>query len=148
MLENQISIEGKARKRTIKNPKEEIEIHGMLEKTFFFIYFMNRPFLSLFRDAIEKGLLLIIATVAAIIFANSEASSIYHNIVYTDFEFIYNNKSFSLPLHFIINDVLMSVFFLAVGIEIKKERDVQYNIKELWMIMQLMSVSCENYIIN
>jgi NhaA family Na+:H+ antiporter len=82
---------------------------------------MNRPFLSLFRGALEKGLLLIIATVAAIIFANSEASNIYHNIVYTDFEFIYNNKSFSLPLHFIINDVLMSVFFLAVGIEIKKE---------------------------
>ncbi len=82
---------------------------------------MNRPFLVLFRDALEKGLLLIIATVASMILANSGASNIYYAIVHADFELIYNNKSLSLPAHFIINDILMSVFFLAVGIEIKKE---------------------------
>lgn len=82
---------------------------------------MNRPFLILFRDALEKGLLLIIATIAAMILSNSGASSVYKTIVHADFELIYNNKSFLLPAHFIINDVLMSIFFLAVGIEIKKE---------------------------
>jgi len=82
---------------------------------------MSRPFLILFRDAIDKGMLLVIATSLALFMSNSYLSDQYYSIIYSSFNLTVFSKIFSLPLHLVVNDFLMSIFFLAVGIEIKKE---------------------------
>jgi NhaA family Na+:H+ antiporter len=82
---------------------------------------MYKPFLFFFRDAIDKGLLLVLGTVIAIILSNSNLANIYHAIVHSDLEISYISQNITIPTHFIVNDILMSIFFLMVGIEIKKE---------------------------
>ena len=61
------------------------------------------------------GLLLLIATVLALIIANSPLKSLYDNI----FHHIEILPGFNL--HKFINDFLMAIFFLVVGCEIKME---------------------------
>lgn len=61
------------------------------------------------------GILLVIATLFALIIANSPLKEEYHHL----FSEVYLFGSFNL--HVLVNDFLMSIFFLVVGCEIKKE---------------------------
>ncbi len=82
---------------------------------------MSRPFLLFFRDALDKGLLLVLGTIVAIFLSNSDSASIYNAIIHADLEIKYISKIISIPAHLVVNDILMSIFYLVVGIEIKKE---------------------------
>jgi len=71
---------------------------------------------------VKGGLLLILATFVALILANSSLSHAYHDILNGHF-IIGNPDGFSIDLsveHW-INDGLMVIFFLVVGMEIKRE---------------------------
>lgn len=59
------------------------------------------------------GVLLIIATLMAMIIANSQLSDIYHHFLH--------QKVFGLSVGHWINDGLMAIFFLLVGLEVKRE---------------------------
>lgn len=61
------------------------------------------------------GILLLIATIIALIFANTPLRGIYERLLYE----IKIGEEFNL--HFFINDFLMAIFFLVVGFEIKRE---------------------------
>jgi len=61
------------------------------------------------------GIFLVIATIIALIIANSPLSNIYQYILYE----IKIGEEFNL--HFLINDFLMAIFFLAIGCETKRE---------------------------
>jgi NhaA family Na+:H+ antiporter len=67
------------------------------------------------------GFLLLLATAAAMVLANSSAASSYWEILHGDFGF----TAFGTPIHMSlahwINDGLMMLFFLVVGLEIKRE---------------------------
>ncbi|PAF48204.1 Na+/H+ antiporter NhaA [Helicobacter sp. 12S02634-8] len=67
------------------------------------------------------GLLLFFCVVLALIIANSEFSNIYFGIWQLEFGGFIGNKSSGVTLLAFINDVLMSLFFLMVGLEMKRE---------------------------
>lgn len=68
-----------------------------------------------------SGIVLLIAAVVALIWANSSFADSYHALWHLPVSFGSGNFTFSQSLHFIINDALMTVFFLVVGMEIRRE---------------------------
>jgi NhaA family Na+:H+ antiporter len=68
-----------------------------------------------------SGILLIIAAILAILLANSSASESYLAFVHADLGPILTEKLGSMTLLLWINDGLMAIFFLLVGLEIKRE---------------------------
>ncbi len=80
-----------------------------------------RPFQDFARHSASGGVVLIAATVIALLLANSALAEGYHGLL--DAEIGLTIGSFSLHyslLHW-INDGLMTIFFLLVGLEIKRE---------------------------
>lgn len=68
-----------------------------------------------------SGIVLLIAAAAALIWANSSFSASYHALWHLPVSFGIGSDTFTPSLHFIINDALMTVFFLVVGMEIRRE---------------------------
>jgi NhaA family Na+:H+ antiporter len=67
------------------------------------------------------GILLMSAAVLAMIFANSPLSRLYHNLIHAEIGPVLNPKLGAMTAHLWINDGLMALFFLLVGLEIKRE---------------------------
>ena len=70
---------------------------------------------SILKSESFPGLLLIVATLAALIIVNSPLKNIYNYFIYE----LKIGEEFNF--HFITNEILMAVFFLVVGCEIKRE---------------------------
>ncbi|WP_336278930.1 Na+/H+ antiporter NhaA [Bartonella sp. CB175] len=68
-----------------------------------------------------SGVFLLLAAAAALIFANSQYSSFYEAFWHTPLGFHFGHFTLSWDLHFWVNDVLMTVFFLVAGMEIRRE---------------------------
>ncbi len=79
------------------------------------------PFKEFFRSTVSGGLLLMVAAVVALIWANSPWSASYHELWHTPMTVGIGEFVLSKPILFWINDGLMAVFFLVVGVEIKRE---------------------------
>ena len=69
----------------------------------------------------STGLLLLIMSIAAIVFVNSPAGNGFEAIWHAPLSINLGGWSFGLPLLEWINHGLLSVFFLVVGLEIKRE---------------------------
>jgi NhaA family Na+:H+ antiporter len=67
------------------------------------------------------GILLVIATLVALILANSNLSSAYFDLWKTDFSITFGGIGLSKYLLKWVNDGLMVLFFFVVGLEIKRE---------------------------
>ncbi len=67
------------------------------------------------------GVLLAIASVVALVAANSPLRDAYHALWHVPAAISLGPHSFSLSVAHWINDALMAVFFLVVGLEIKRE---------------------------
>lgn len=67
------------------------------------------------------GILLIIATASALIVANTSLNSFYHSVMQLNFGMGFKDVYISKSLHDWVNDGLMALFFLMVGLEIKSE---------------------------
>ncbi|MDF1609929.1 Na+/H+ antiporter NhaA [Hoeflea sp. YIM 152468] len=74
-----------------------------------------------FGWAASGGLLLVLATLAALAVANTGLHEVYETLRTTMFAFEFGEARFALSLEAWINDGLMTIFFLIVGIEIKRE---------------------------
>ncbi len=77
-----------------------------------------RSFLS---SEAAGGVLLMATAVIALVIANSPLAHAYHEILHTPIGPELSPKLGSMTLHLWINDGLMAVFFLLVGLEIKRE---------------------------
>jgi NhaA family Na+:H+ antiporter len=79
------------------------------------------PIHSLVKDLEIGGLILLGVTVIALILANSSFGEAFLHIWHTEFEFHLGDFKMVMDLHILINDVLMTLFFIVVGGEIKRE---------------------------
>ena len=68
-----------------------------------------------------SGILLFLAAVLALFMENTSLTEIYSTIKYTPVSLVFGAFSIDKPLLLWINDGLMAIFFLLVGLEIKRE---------------------------
>ncbi|RYH75841.1 Na+/H+ antiporter NhaA [Flavobacteriaceae bacterium 144Ye] len=69
----------------------------------------------------NTGILLLITVVIAMVWANSPWQEIYRSLMRTDISFAVGSFKIAEPLLLWINDGLMALFFLQVGLELKRE---------------------------
>jgi NhaA family Na+:H+ antiporter len=79
------------------------------------------PFRRFTRTASAGGVVLIITTALALIWANSPWAASYHHLWETRLALGVGSWSVGTSLHHLVNDGLMAVFFFVVGLEIKRE---------------------------
>ncbi len=85
------------------------------------LFAVIRPFREFFRTQAAGGVVLIVATLAALVWANSPEAEVYEQFLHVPVTLSFGAHGLSWPLHHWINDALMSVFFLVAGMEIKRE---------------------------
>jgi Na+:H+ antiporter, NhaA family len=85
------------------------------------IFRIIRPFQAFAENKTSGGILLLLCTVAALAWANSPWSESYAALWHTNFTVSFGRRTLSHDLHFWVNDLLMVIFFFAVGLEIKRE---------------------------
>lgn len=68
-----------------------------------------------------SGVVLLLAAIAALIWANSPFADSYHHLWHLPITVSIGEWTVSHSLHFWVNDALMTVFFLVVGMEIRHE---------------------------
>src|ERR1043165_398042 len=80
-----------------------------------------RPIQAFTKLEAAGGILLIACTIIALGCANSPWAASYFHLWHINVTFGFGSAQLSEELHFWINDGLMAVFFLLVGLEIKRE---------------------------
>jgi NhaA family Na+:H+ antiporter len=80
-----------------------------------------KPFQRFFRKEATSSILLIAATIMALIWINSRIGETYHSFWHTEVSFAFGPFHISKTLVHWINDGFMSLFFFTVGLEIKRE---------------------------
>ena len=87
---------------------------------------VGKPVRNFLNIEAAGGILLLIATAVALIWANSPWSGSYDNLWNTHFElavggYHMGGSGHHLTLGYLVNDALMVIFFFVVGLEIKRE---------------------------
>ncbi len=80
-----------------------------------------RPFQLFLENDTSIGILLLAATVLALVFANSALAPLYNGFWHLPVSLTLGPWSITHDLHFWVNDLLMAIFFFVVGLEIKRE---------------------------
>src|SRR3569833_1792997 len=79
------------------------------------------PFEEFIHNQTSGGIVLMVATVIALVIANSPLADAYQDLLFMQLVVGAGEWSFVLSLHHWINDGLMALFFFLVGLEIKRE---------------------------
>ncbi|RDU65442.1 sodium/proton antiporter NhaA [Helicobacter sp. MIT 14-3879] len=82
---------------------------------------ISRLFTSFFHSEAAGGILLFLCALLAMIVANSRFSHYYFELWELPFGFKIGEHFIGMSFHHWLNDVFMSIFFLIVGLEIKRE---------------------------
>lgn len=80
-----------------------------------------RPFVRFSHIEAAGGIVLVAATVVALVWANSPWKAGYGSLWATNVRFEFGSYVFAEDLGHVVNDLLMAVFFFVVGMEIKRE---------------------------
>ncbi|EAP88163.1 MULTISPECIES: Na+/H+ antiporter NhaA [Croceibacter] len=83
----------------------------------------KNPVENFINHSTSGSFILIACTIIALIWANSPWQDAYHALWASDFSLGFTDTTFAItkPLYLWINDGLMTLFFLYVGLEIKRE---------------------------
>ena len=82
---------------------------------------ISRIFLQFVGNEKTGGLVLLFATIASIVIANSPLGTHYANLWHYNLDLSLPGIALSLSVADWVNDGLMTVFFLLVGLEIRRE---------------------------
>ncbi|MGE5187365.1 MAG: Na+/H+ antiporter NhaA [Acidobacteriota bacterium] len=82
---------------------------------------MKRPIERFLELESASGILLLVATAAALLWANSPWAASYEQLWRTPIRASAGGQTIEVTVHFVVSDVLMAVFFFAVGLEIRRE---------------------------
>lgn len=82
---------------------------------------IHDPFSSFIRAQTTTSWFLLLATIVALWWANSDYYSAYQNLKHTSIGFFLGDFKLQASLKYIINDGLMVMFFFLLGLEIKRE---------------------------
>ncbi len=82
---------------------------------------LSRPIQRFISTEISGGILLLIGLAIAMAWANSPWADTYHRLLEHHIAFDLGFWSLDEPVEFWVNDVLMTLFFFVVGLEIKRE---------------------------
>lgn len=87
---------------------------------------IGRPVMRFLGIEAAGGILLMVATVVALVWANSPWSGSYHDLWHAEVHLsigglALEHHGHALTFHELVNDALMAVFFFVVGLEIKRE---------------------------
>ena len=85
------------------------------------INILTKPFKYFFKLESASGLVLLFAAVIALILSNSEYASTYFDVLQKYITIGFGSFSLKLTVIHWINDVLMTIFFFLVSLEIKRE---------------------------
>lgn len=77
--------------------------------------------LSFASWAPSAGILLLLATLIAVALTNSALGGAFEAFWHTPFGFAFGDSGFQMSLLHWVNDALLTIFFLVVGLEIKRE---------------------------
>jgi NhaA family Na+:H+ antiporter len=80
-----------------------------------------QPFATFARQQASGGIVVLLATIAAMVWANSSFGEYYSNLLHLHVVAGANGTILDKSLHFWVNDGLMTIFFFVVGLEIKRE---------------------------
>lgn len=80
-----------------------------------------RPFQEFLHAEASGGIVLLICTVLALIWANSPLGYLYFDLWHTGLTISLGGFQLAYDIHHWINDGLMAIFFFVVGLEIKRE---------------------------
>ncbi len=80
-----------------------------------------RPFVRFSHVEAAGGIVLVVATLAALVWANSPWQAGYEALWATEVRIELGSYAFAEDLGHVVNDLLMAVFFFVVGMEIKRE---------------------------
>lgn len=90
----------------------------MLEK--FFDRILS-PFEQFLKQTTSGGLVLICTTALTLLIANSKWGRIFNEILFQQIHLTAGSVQIAFSLHLLVNDGLMTLFFLVVGLELKRE---------------------------
>ncbi len=79
------------------------------------------PIQTFIHTEVSSGIVLLVAAVIALVWANSPMDSAYHDLFTTNLSIDISSFSIDLTLHGWINEGLMTFFFFVVGLEVKRE---------------------------
>ncbi len=82
---------------------------------------LMQPLRVFARHNLAGAVLLLFATVVALVWANSPWSAAYHHALHLELGVELGPYTFAKTVHHLINDGLMGIFFFLVGLEIKRE---------------------------
>lgn len=82
---------------------------------------LTRPLQEFLHQEASGGILLIIGTIIALVWANSPFADSYHHLWNIYLSINVGELGLNYSLHYWINDGLMVIFFFIVGLEIKRE---------------------------
>lgn len=100
--------------RSVRSPSPHLPIPPIRRLT--------RPLTRFLQIESASGIVLLLCTVLALALANSPAAGAYHAFWHTPVRLEVGGLGLGGELgHFVVNDVLMTVFFFVVGLEIKRE---------------------------
>ena len=77
--------------------------------------------LSFASWAPSAGLLLLLASIVAVLLTNSPVGSAFERFWHTEAGLVFGSLDFRMPLLDWVNDAVLTLFFLVVGLEIKRE---------------------------